>query len=153
MGTKRAPKDLAKFLSYVLGRRPDEFGLVADSDGFVNIKELLKAVNEEEGWRYVRRGHLDEVIMSIADAPIEIKNESIRAKHQDGMSKQTPAQNIPNTVFTCVKRKAYPAALEKGILPGGFSMVILSSDKKMAEKIGKRRDHEPVMLTINTQRS
>ncbi|MBW1849660.1 MAG: hypothetical protein JRJ27_21640 [Deltaproteobacteria bacterium] len=29
-------------------------------------------------------------------------------------------------------------------------MVILSSDKKMAERIGKRRGHAPVMLTINT---
>jgi putative RNA 2'-phosphotransferase len=153
MGKKRSPKDLAKFLSYVLGRRPDELGLVTDSDGFVKIKDLLKAVNEEEGWRYVRRGHIDEVLISVSDAIFEIKEDSIRVKNQDLLVKQTPAQNIPKTLFTCVTRKSYPNVLEKGVFPGSFPMVILSSDKKMTEKIGKRRDPEPVMLFINTQKT
>ena len=45
---QRSPKQLAKFFNYVLGRRPDEFGLVTDKEGFVKIKELIKATNEEE---------------------------------------------------------------------------------------------------------
>ncbi|MBW1849659.1 MAG: RNA 2'-phosphotransferase [Deltaproteobacteria bacterium] len=85
MGAKRLPKDLAKFLLYVLGRRPDEFGLVTDPDGFVKIKELLKAVNEEEGWGYVRIGHLDEVVITVSDAFIEIEGDSIRAINQDSL--------------------------------------------------------------------
>jgi putative RNA 2'-phosphotransferase len=36
-------------LSYVLGRRPDEFGLVPDADGFVRLKDLLKALHEALG--------------------------------------------------------------------------------------------------------
>ena len=40
MSQQRSPKQLAKFLNYVLGRRPDEFGLVMDKDGFVKIKDL-----------------------------------------------------------------------------------------------------------------
>jgi len=153
MRSKHSPKDLAKFLSYVLGRRPDEFGLVADPDGFVSIKELLKAINEEEGWRYVRRGHLEEVVISIPDVPIEIEKESIRAKTQDNPAKPIPAQDIPKTLFACVRRKAYPSVLEKGIFPGGLPAVILCSDRTMAERIGKRRDPEPVLLTINTQKT
>ena len=153
MGAKRSPKDLAKFLLYVLGRQPDEFGLVTDPDGFVKIKELLKAVNEEAGWGYVRRGHLDEVVITVSDASIEIENDSIRAKIQNSVLKQTPAKNIPKNLFTCVGGKSYPSVLEKGILPGSFPMVVLSSDKKMAERVGKRRDHAPVMLTINTRKS
>lgn len=153
MGSKRSPKDLAKFLSYVLGRRPDEFGLLTDSDGYVTIKELLKAVNEEDGWGYVRRGHIDEIVASIPDAPIVIDNDMVRARDQDALITTMPARDIPKNLFACVKRKAYPSVREKGIFPGGLPMVILSSDRHMAERIGKRRDHEPVILTINTQKA
>ena len=48
MPQKGSPKQLAKFLNYVLGRRPDEFGLVTDKEGFVKIKDLIKATSEEE---------------------------------------------------------------------------------------------------------
>ena len=32
MGQGKPPKQLAKYISYILGRRPDEFGLVPDTD-------------------------------------------------------------------------------------------------------------------------
>ena len=54
MATNKALIKFSKFLVYILGRKPDEFGLVPDKDGFVKIKELLKAINEEDGWRHIR---------------------------------------------------------------------------------------------------
>ncbi len=44
MSRQRSPQQLAKFISYILARRPDEFGLVPDPNGFVKIKDLLKAI-------------------------------------------------------------------------------------------------------------
>ena len=57
MAKRRSLEQLAKFISYILGRNPAEFGLVLDSDGFVKIKEFLKAVSEEEGLKYVCRSN------------------------------------------------------------------------------------------------
>ena len=51
MRHKKDPKQLAKLLNYALGRDPDEFGLVPDESGFIKIKELLKALHEEDGWK------------------------------------------------------------------------------------------------------
>ena len=45
MSLQRSPKQLAKLIDYILSRRPDEFGLVPDKDGYVKIKDLLKAVH------------------------------------------------------------------------------------------------------------
>jgi hypothetical protein len=59
MGKAKSPQSLAKLITYILGRRPDEFGLVTDTEGFVKIKELLKAITEEAGWKYVRRSDLN----------------------------------------------------------------------------------------------
>ncbi|MCK7503966.1 MAG: RNA 2'-phosphotransferase [Desulfobacterales bacterium] len=75
MGRSRTLQSLAKMLTYVLARRPDEFGLVPDADGYVKIKDLLKALHEDEGLRYVNRSHLAEIILSVPEAPIEISGK------------------------------------------------------------------------------
>ena len=83
MSKQRSAKQLAKLIDYVLSRRPDEFGLVTDEHGFVKTKELLKAVNEEEGFRYVRRSHLDEILITVPDHSLEVADKFIRSKFRD----------------------------------------------------------------------
>ena len=80
MSKQRSPKQLAKFIDYVLSRRPDEFGLVMDEDGYVKLKDLLKAVNEEEGYRYVRQAHLKEIMLTLPDHSLEVADTKIRSK-------------------------------------------------------------------------
>jgi putative RNA 2'-phosphotransferase len=151
MSKQRSPKQLAKFIDYILGRRPDEFGLVTDENGFVRIKELLKAVNEEEGFRYVRRSHLDEILLSVPDHALEIADNAIRSKLRDRLPQHTYAQDPPKLLYTCVRRKAYPHVSEKGIQPAGFSQVILSSNTDMAARLGRRIDRSAVLLTVQVQ--
>ena len=55
MKKTKSTQILAKFIAYILERRPDEFGLVTDKEGFVKIKELLKAITEEKEWKYELR--------------------------------------------------------------------------------------------------
>jgi len=153
MGHKRTPKQLAKLISYMLGRRPDEFGLVPDANGFVKIKELLKAIGEEEGLRYVRRFHINEILVTLPDPPIEISANLVRAKSREHLPERIPVTAPPKLLYTCVRQKAYPFVLNKGIFPLGRGHVIFSSEKKMAEKIGKRIDHTPVLLIVQTQKA
>ena len=42
MSRQKSLKRLSKFIIYALGRKPDEFGLVLDPDGFVKLKEFLR---------------------------------------------------------------------------------------------------------------
>lgn len=153
MTHRRSPKQLSKFLSYVLGRKPDEFGLVLDPDGFAKIKDVLKAICEENGFTYVRRTHIHEILMTLPNPMIEIKDKHIRAKHREKLPKHTLAHNIPKLLYTCIRRKAHLFVLENGIFPMGYSRVVLSSDRSMAERIGKRTDQMPVVLTVQTQKS
>jgi putative RNA 2'-phosphotransferase len=150
MGQPKSPKQLARFVSYVLGRKPDEFGLALNPDGFVKFKEFLKAIHEEDGWTYVRKSHIEEIIISLPNPPIEIDEDTIRATCRDHLPEKIKATILPRLLYTCVKRKAYPHILEGGIFPGSKRDVILSSLKELAEKIGKRVDPQPVVLTIHT---
>jgi len=153
MGKAKSPQSLAKLLTYMLGRRPDEFGLITDANGFVKIKDLLKALTEEEGWKYVRRSHLNEILYSLPDPPFEILDKQIRAKCRDQLSLPKPVRGLPKLLFTCIRKRAYRSVLDKGIFPTGYHQVVLSSNRELSVRIGKRTDHDPVMLTIQVQKS
>ena len=153
MGKAKSPQSLAKLITYILGRRPDEFGLVTDTEGFVKIKELLKAVTEEEGWKYVRRSHLDEIQYSFPESPFEISGQQIRAKHRDQLARPNPVSKLPKLLFTSIRRRAYRSVLDKGIFPTGYYQVVLSSSRDLAERIGKRSDQDPIMLSVQVQKS
>ena len=153
MAQQRSPKQLAKLISYMLGHKPAEFGLVPDRDGFVKTKEFLKAVCEEDGLGYIRGSHIHEILIGLSDPPIEIKDNFIRATHRDKLPGHKPAQTLPKLLYTCVRRKAYPFVLDKGIFPMGFDRVILSSMSEMAERMGKRKDRMPILLTVQTRKS
>jgi putative RNA 2'-phosphotransferase len=87
------------------------------------------------------------------DAPFEILENRIRARDRSHLALPSPAETPPKLLFTCVRRKAYPVALERGVFPGNFQLVILSSDKEMALRIGRRSDGAPVLLTVSVQQA
>lgn len=153
MHTVRSPQTLAKFIAYILERRPDEFGLVTDQNGFVKIRELLKAITEEKDWKYVRRFHLDEILYSLTSPPFEIFDQQIRAKRRDDLPETHLISNPPKLLFTCIRKRAYPSVIDRGISPAADRQVILSSDRQLAERIGRRTDQEPVILTVHAQKS
>ncbi len=134
---------------YILGRRPDEFGLVPDRNGFVKYRELLQATHEEPGWHYVRQSHINEVLLG-KDRPLfESEGNRIRASERKWrLDLDIQPDSPPNILFTAVRKRAHPAVMEKGLMQGEGRYVILSADEKMALRIGKRRDQKPVLLKV-----
>lgn len=153
MDALRSLKKLANLILYILERKPDEFGLVPDNEGYIKIKSLLRAVNEEEGFKYARHFHIDDILASLPGFQIEIKDSLIRAKNIDNLPKQVTAINPPKLLYTCVRKKAYAFVLENGIHPVGNERVVLSATKEMAERIGKRFDQSPVLLIVHVRKA
>ncbi|MFW5636959.1 MAG: RNA 2'-phosphotransferase [Thermodesulfobacteriota bacterium] len=152
MGHQKSPETLAKFLGYVLGRRPDEFGLVPDPDGYVKIKELLKALGEEEGWRHVRRAGIDEVLISVPDPPVEVDDNRIRAVDRSHLPERKAAETFPKLLYTCVRKKAHPVVVDRGVSPmGEREHVVLTTEPELAERLGRRIDSAPLLLTVHVQ--
>ncbi|MDJ0782466.1 MAG: hypothetical protein QNJ22_10870 [Desulfosarcinaceae bacterium] len=149
MGHKQQLNRLAKFLTYVLGCRPDEFGLIPDADGYVKIKQLLQALSEESGWRHVRQAHLRELTISLPNCPVEIEAHEIRARDRSRLQLPSPKTAPPKLLYTHVRQKAYGYVAEKGIQTRG-TPIILCANQDMAARIGRRRDRGAVQLTVNT---
>lgn len=153
MAQQKANKKLAKMVAYMLGHVPGEFGLVPDENGFVKLKEFLKALHEEAGWRHVRLGQLREAMLTLPQVPFEMTEDTIRAKDRGNLSPPEVAENLPRLLYTCIRRRAYPRATEKGVTPGMHPDVILSSDRDMALRIGRRRDADPVVLDVQVAKA
>ena len=153
MGKLKSPEQLKKLMIYVLGRRPDEFGLAPDEEGFVRLKDVLKAISEEPGWGYVRRSHIHEVLITCADHCFVVEDDRIKAANRtEGMG---PVAGVvpPKLLYHCVRPKAYPAVCQKGIGLKGQPPVFLATTTELALRMGKRRAPRPVLLTVQAQRA
>jgi putative RNA 2'-phosphotransferase len=140
---------LARFMLYILAHKPDEFGLVPDTEGFVTYKELLWVIHEEPGWGYVRKGHINEVLSGKDRALFQPNENGIRAlERRWHLDLDNPSLFPPKILFVAVRRRAHPAVMEKGLAASGGKYIVLSSDRDVAERIGRRRDQKPVVLEI-----
>jgi len=150
---KKSPRrvvNLSRLMSYMLGRRPDEFGLVPDADGYMTMKEVLKAISEEPGTGYVRESHVKEVLLHDTDAVFEMSGKKIRSRNRTfaPVDKERHAGPPSKILFKGVKRKAYPFILRAGLLRGSQEHVVLATDQDLAIRIARRSEQDPVMLEI-----
>ena len=144
-------EEIKKQMNYILSRSPDEFGLLPDSEGFVKIKDLIQVLHEE-GLSFVRKSHIDELMMWEGRGLFEIDEEGkrIKAKDQYWSDFIQPVTDVPKILYTCIRKRAYPVVLKKGLFQDNNSYVILSASKEMALRIGKRKSPEPILLEVRT---
>lgn len=145
---------LEKLLKYILGLRPDEFGLYPDARGFVTMKALLAALHDEEGWRGVREGQImtyvnqpgDQSMFEAAEGLIRLKPELA------GLPPEAPAAHeVPKILYFALKPTAWPVISERGLHPkSGETAATLWADKEQALKIGKRSSPTPVLVSVQS---
>jgi len=152
MKHRQAVDKLSKLLVYILGRQPDEFGLLPDENGYVKIKDLIKSLGEESGWRHVRLNQIREVICSTGSPAVEIENNLIRATDRTRLFLPEIPESFPKLIYYAVRQRAYPVLLEKGLTAAASGKrIILASDIAMAQRLGRRIDPSPVILTVNSE--
>lgn len=152
--TRHQPKQLAKLLHYVLGRCPDEFGLVLNPDGSIKLQELHQAIREEEGWSYVRMADIREILLVHPDR-FELIEDRIRlTPHALSACFPSPEPAIPpEFLYHGARQKAYPQILKRGLLPTRHPYVHLASQESLALRIGRRRDPKPVLIKVLAARA
>jgi putative RNA 2'-phosphotransferase len=143
-------EDLSRFMIYILGYRPGEFGLVPDSDGFITYKELLQAIHEEPDWGYVRKNHFNEILMGNDRFLFEWDDKRIRAKKREWtLNLENTLKDLPKILFIAVRKRAHPHVMEKGLMSAPDKYLPLSTKKDMAMRIGRRYDQNPVLLQVS----
>jgi len=145
---------LSRLMVYMLGHRPDEFGLVPDKEGFIKLKELLWAIHEEEGWRYVGPGHIREVLLSGDRTLFEADEKRIKARDRRWeLDLKHPIHDLPKLLFHPIRPRAHLPVMERGLDTSPGEHLTLTAAREMALRIGLRRDQKPVILEISVDRA
>jgi putative RNA 2'-phosphotransferase len=150
MKWQQQQKRLEQMLAYMLERRPDEFGLVLDADGYVGMKALVKALSEEAGWKKIRRQQIEQLVAVQSRATLELEAHRIRSRKRGMLLQPIAKDDLPGLLYTCVRQRAYSRTIEKGLQRIGETILTMSADKAMALRLGKRKDNHPVLLTVHT---
>lgn len=153
MDQQKKQKQIAKLLEYILARRPDEFGLIPNDQGFVKMKDLIKAINEDLSQSHINQSQIDEILITLNNSPVEVVDNKIRAINRETLIKPEIPDDIPKIIYTCIRPKAYPFVIEKGIHPSNTDMVVMSSNIDMAKRIGQRKNNNSVLLKVHVRQA
>ncbi|KIX13842.1 RNA 2'-phosphotransferase [Dethiosulfatarculus sandiegensis] len=145
-------KALVRMLTYALSINPAEFGILPDSEGWYPLKELVKALGQQEGFKHVRETMIKDAAARLAPDKLEVSGKLVRA-----LEKTPPrpvyGEDPPAHLHLGVKRKAWPVIKKKGLNPREGDRIILAADREEALLLGKRRDTEPVMITVQAHQA
>lgn len=117
----------------------------------MTVKELLQALREEQEWRFLGRGHLNELLHAGYREEFEIMGDRIRCKNPKAGLAPEPVVSPPPRLYCAVRPRAHPVVLERGLRPVRGQWLILARTKELAIKIGKRKDQKPVLLEVRAQ--
>lgn len=147
---------LSKVISHALRHEPEKYNIILDKDGWVSLNSLLKGLQEN-----VAEYHdlvLDDILNAVNASQKrrhEIKNYMIRAIY--GHSTETEMSYVeripPDILYHGTSGDASKLILLEGLKPMQRKYVHLSSSIYSAIDVGKRKEQNPVLLSIAAGRA
>ncbi len=147
----RGLRRLTKIIFAMLGRRPDAFGIVLEEGGWISIKELHQALMTEPGLPHITSKALRQFFLLYRPEKFECQEDRIRVKPEwQGPDLTIYRETIPPEVlYVTIRPKAHAYVIAHGLRPtGNKEWIVLSRDREIALRIGRRRDREPVMTEV-----
>ena len=147
---------LSKEISYALRHAPWKYELEMNHEGFVELSQLLFAINEEDKYpKAIDRSDIIHIMEISEKKRLEIEGEKIRALygHSIPMHIKKEEGMPPDILYHGTAKIFLPSIMESGLLPMSRQYVHLSSDIQTALQVGKRRDSEPAILRINAKKA
>ena len=144
---------LGKEIIYALRHAPWEYELEMNDKGFVDIEQLLSAINE--GSKYSKIIDKSDIlrVMEVSNKKrLEIVGERIRAMygHSFPMQIKYEEETPPVMLYHGTAKRFLDSIKKEGLKPMSRQYVHLSENTETAKMVGKRRDSDPVILYINT---
>jgi len=144
-------KTLSKFISLVLRHNPALIGIAMDSEGWVDVNELItKSKTQHQHFDFKL---LEEVVVTSDKQRFAFNADKskIRANqgHSINVDLQFQAIEPPQFLYHGTVSKFLDSIKADGLLKMSRTHVHLSKELETAIKVGSRRG-KPVVLTINT---
>jgi putative RNA 2'-phosphotransferase len=150
--TQQKEEALVRMLAYALGVAPWEFGLAPDAEGWVAVKELIKAFGQEEGWRFVRRSMVMDAAVRLAPDALELNEKAIRARER----RYDPAQlalETPAHLYFGARMQGWAVIRKKGLAGRSGAPLMLAVSEQTALRLAERRGPDPVLVTVQAHQA
>ena len=147
---------LSKEISYALRHAPWEYELELDEEGFVPVVQLIHALNESGEYKEtITKDDILHIIKISEKKRHELKDGKIRALYGHTVPSHIRKEPIvpPDILYHGTSHKAYEIIMDSGLKPMSRQYVHLSTDIETAVRVGKRRDKNPVILTVDAKRA
>jgi len=132
---------VSKFLSYVLRHKPEDIGLVLDSEGWAEIEMLLACSNQ--AGQPLDSMTLQNIVRESDKKRFTISDDGLKIRAAQGHSAKTVTithteKTPPATLFHGTATRFLESIIKTGLIPGDRHFVHLSQDNKTASSVGKR---------------
>ena len=147
---------LSKEISYALRHAPWEYELELDEEGFVPVEQLIHALNESGEYKEtITKDDILHIIKISEKKRHELKDGKIRALYGHTVPSHIRKETVvpPDILYHGTSHKAYEIIMDSGLKPMSRQYVHLSADIETAVRVGKRRDKNPVILTVDAKRA
>ena len=145
--------DLSRTVSHALRHDPGAYGIALDSEGWVDVDELLAAIGRSKPrLAGATEQQLLDILATSDKTRFEIQIGRVRARYGHSIEQRidhTTVDEPPALLFHGTAARNRASIEEKGLLPSGRQYVHMSGDRALAERVG-RRHGDPIVYVIDT---
>jgi len=148
---KKDQRLFKKLLITALAKKPDSFGLVPDENGWIKLKELVKAISQEQRFKHVTAKVIEQFVLLLEKEDFELDSQSkkirVSYKLRKNLKFSYEISIPPPILFTAIRPKAYHYILTNGFI-SKENPIVFSRSKELALKRGKWIHNNPLLVTI-----
>jgi len=143
-------KKTSKFLSLILRHQPESVGIELDSNGWVDVDVLLRAMSRSG--REISREQLEEVVRENDKQRFVIVNGRIRANqgHSVEIDLDLEVRQPPSILFHGTATRFLDGIMKEGLKKMSRQHVHLSSDQETARRVGARHGKSAI-IEVNSE--
>jgi len=145
---------VGRTMAGVLRHFPDRYGLEADKNGWVDLRDFITATQiRNRRLRFLKPHHIVGLIETDPKGRYQFRDGRIRATygHSIDVDLDLPTENIPEVLFHPASPEQLPVFLEAGLKPTDRKMVHLSKTYEAALEAGRVHTKEPVILEVDVR--
>lgn len=142
---------LSVFISLILRHKPETIGLTLDDQGYLEVDQLIKGVNESG--RFIDENILEEIVMTDNKQRYSYNVDGSKIRANQGHSIQVNLGLLeckpPDKLYHGTVDKYVDSIVSTGLQKKSRQYVHLSENIDTATSVGSRRC-QPVILTIKS---
>lgn len=143
-------RKLEKMLVAMLSLCPDVYGLVLDENGWISLKQIHRAVFQEESLSYITPAFLRQYFLLNPDR-YELKNHMVRRRDYKGIFLR-PIEFPPSMLYFGISLNSYSWVKSEGVQKTS-QRVVLFSTEELALSVAKRKTSSCILLRVKTDKA